>query len=172
MNKDTGADEQPASATGLGPVIGSFPEILVLGSFPSRQSLEKGEYYGNPQNQFWKIVEALFGIDHRLPYAERITGLTGAGVALWDMVHACHREGSADTRIRDPVHNDIPGLLAVYPSIRLIALNGRAAEKFWYRQANSPTGVPVVLLPSTSPAHASCRLEDKIRRWDNILTRI
>ena len=60
------------SERGFLPVHGESVEVLILGSFPSRQSLEKKEYYGNPQNHFWHIIEALYDIDRHLPYAVRI----------------------------------------------------------------------------------------------------
>lgn len=43
------------------PLVGPAPRLLLLGTFPSPLSREKGEYYGNPQNQFWRIVFSVFG---------------------------------------------------------------------------------------------------------------
>jgi hypothetical protein len=53
----------------------SDPRVLILGSFPSRKSLERTEYYGNPKNHFWSIMEVLLSIDSTLPYAVRIRAL-------------------------------------------------------------------------------------------------
>ena len=45
----------------------SFPKdndkakILILGTFPSEKSLECGEYYSNPKNQFWGMLEKVLG---------------------------------------------------------------------------------------------------------------
>ena len=61
-----------ATSAGFLPETGDSPRVLILGSFPSVKSLELCEYYGNPQNHFWKIMVALFAIDHRLPYRDRI----------------------------------------------------------------------------------------------------
>ena len=82
---------------GLFPVNGRDPVLLILGSYPSVQSLARNEYYGNPQNQFWKIMEILFGIDHTLPYISRTAHLTKQRIALWDVLFSCSRNGSADT---------------------------------------------------------------------------
>ena len=164
----------PERCAGLDPVIGDSPEVLILGSFPSRQSLLRSEYYGNPRNHFWQIIEALFAIDRRLPYASRVEQLCLHHVALWDVIHSCHREGSADDRIREPVVNDIDGLLAAHPSVRLIALNGTAAERCYtrYRSRNLPVSpVPTQLLPSTSPANARYSFDGKCRCWEVIRTR-
>ena len=54
--------------------MANSPEVLILGSFPGRQSLLKKEYYGNPRNHFWHIMEALFSIDRHLPYRSGLPG--------------------------------------------------------------------------------------------------
>ena len=44
---------------GLPAVCGDSPRVLILGSFPSEMSLARQEYYGNPQNKFWRIMGAV-----------------------------------------------------------------------------------------------------------------
>ena len=153
--------------TGLPPVHGKLPEVVIVGSFPSRQSLLKKEYYGNPRNHFWQILEALFSLDPHLPYRLRTSRLIDHRIALWDVICTCSREGSADARIRNPVFNDIAGFLAAFPSLRLVALNGSLAGRY-YHQLNISASVPVVVLPSTSPANTRYSLDEKIRRWEII----
>ena len=154
---------------GLLPVNGPRPLILILGSFPSVLSLAHGEYYGNPQNRFWAVMEELFGIPSALPYPERTRQLTREGVALWDAVAACTRPGSADSRIRDPVPNDIAGFIRAHPSIRLVALNGSTAGRLYHRLAEVE-GLPFVILPSTSPANARVPFKEKIKKWEVVRT--
>lgn len=152
---------------GLAPIVGRDPEILILGSYPSSQSLAKKEYYGNPKNQFWKIIDLLFGISCTLPYVERTSMLTGHRIALWDVLATCTRDGSADATIRDPVPNDIRGFLLKHPTVRFIALNGRTAGMYFH---HVNTGIPFVVLPSTSPAYARMTLEEKVKKWERIRT--
>ncbi|QYZ78018.1 DNA-deoxyinosine glycosylase [Methanofollis formosanus] len=154
--------------SGLPPVVGPSPIILVLGSFPSVVSLRVREYYGNPRNGFWRVMEALFGVPADRSYAERLEGLKAAGIALWDVVGACTRDGSSDASIREVAANDIPGFLDRHPTVCIIALNGRAAEH-WLRRVH-PTvwerpGVRVLALPSTSPANARLTIEEKTEAW-------
>ena len=150
--------------TGLPPIHGESVDVLILGSFPGRQSLQKKEYYGNPRNHFWQIIDSLFHIDRRLPYGIRTSRLAGHGIALWDVISTCCREGSADTRIRDPVFNDIMGFLNSFPLPRLIVLNGTSAGRY-YHQLNIPASVPIEVLPSTSPANTRYPLVEKVKRW-------
>jgi hypoxanthine-DNA glycosylase len=168
-DKNTLSAHPHSCAPGLPPVHGISTEVIILGSFPSCQSLQHQEYYGNPQNQFWKIIEALFQIDHHLPYNERTTRLTYHKIALWDVVSTCCRQGSADARIRFPVFNDLPGFFGSCPSLRLIILNGSTAGRY-FSLMKITLPVPVVVLPSTSPANARLSLNEKIKRWEIIRT--
>lgn len=150
---------------GLPTVTGPGPIILILGSYPSVLSLAHGEYYGNQKNQFWAVMEELFRIPATLPYPERSLRLTHKGIALWDVVRACTREGSADSRIRNPVPNDIAGFIRANPTIRLVVLNGSTASRMYHRFAEVE-GISSVLLPSTSPANARVPFTEKVRQWE------
>jgi hypoxanthine-DNA glycosylase len=88
----------------------SDPRVLILGSFPSRKSLERVEYYGNQKNHFWRIMEVLLSIDSTLPYADRIRALGERRIVLWDLVRSCRRNGSMDSDIQEPALNEIPHL--------------------------------------------------------------
>ena len=46
--------------TGLPPLVSRASRLLVLGSFPGAASLAKQQYYGHPQNQFWRILQAIW----------------------------------------------------------------------------------------------------------------
>jgi hypoxanthine-DNA glycosylase len=152
-------------------LIADGSRVLILGSFPSEMSLAKQEYYGNPQNAFWGVTEALFGIDPAAPYEERTSRLIAEGVAVWDVIARCSREGSGDDRITDPVVNPLISLLDEHPRIRHVAFNGGTA----YATARglapgifSLPGVEVERLPSTSPRHARMRLAEKAEAWSEI----
>jgi TDG/mug DNA glycosylase family protein len=166
-HKDTISANAQSCEAELPPVRGQSTEVVILGSFPSRQSLLYHEYYGNPQNHFWKIIEALFQIDRHLPYSVRTSRLTDHKIALWDVVSTCCRQGSADARIRSPVFNDLQGFFESCPSLRLVVLNGSTAGRY-YTMMKIPVPVPAVVLPSTSPANTRFTLGEKVRRWEII----
>lgn len=154
------------------PVVNAGCRVLVLGSMPGAASLAAAHYYAHPRNQFWPILHRLFGIDPSWPYPDRLAALTGARVALWDVVASCIRPGSLDGSI-DPasvVPNRVGDLLRRHRGIRAVFLNGGTADRLFRRFVLKPEPEPfrevhIELLPSTSPAHASRTLEEKLVRW-------
>lgn len=151
---------------GLPPVVGVGTVVLVLGSFPGVASLRAQQYYAHPQNHFWRILQALWP-QHALPgpeqYAARCGWLLARGLGLWDVYGTCEREGSLDARIRHAEVNDFAGLRAHCPKLAAIAHNG--GESFRHARATAQLGVPVLRLPSTSPANAAWCFERKCAAW-------
>jgi len=88
------------------PVVAENSRVLILGSMPSVASLAKHQYYAHPHNAFWQIIHDLWGVELSQDYAARVQFLLAHGLALWDVVASCRREGSADAAIRDAVVND------------------------------------------------------------------
>jgi hypoxanthine-DNA glycosylase len=154
--------------TGLPAVADSGARILILGSFPGAASLAAGQYYAHPRNQFWPLLSSLWGIDLRaLGYAGRLDALRQRGVALWDVHAACRRHGSLDRAIEDAEPNDLLGLVARLPLLRGIAHNG--GESARAMRVTLAFSLPVLRLPSTSPANASWTLERKRAAWAQAL---
>jgi len=150
--------------------------ILVLGSMPSRKSLEKTEYYAHPQNGFWPIMSTLLAFDAARPYETRLKLLREAGVALWDVAHQCVRPGSMDSaiRIESVVANDFNSFFSGHPGIRAIFFNGRKAEELYHKLVlpelpEKFTQFDYHLLPSTSPANAGMSQDEKLAAWKIIL---
>ena len=145
------------------------PQILILGSLPSVASVTQQQYYAHPQNAFWRIIEALFAERQPLTYAQRIALLKQNRIALWDVIARAKREGSLDSAIEaaSVVPNDIVGLISTFPSLHSIYLNGGSATTLFKRHIAQqlPRPVSVVSLPSTSPANARMRFEEKLAQW-------
>jgi hypoxanthine-DNA glycosylase len=156
---------------GLPPLLDANTRLVVLGSFPGVASLRAQQYYGHPQNQFWKIMATLFSPNAAevlaMPYAERTQWLLSQGVGLWDVYAACERVGSLDANIQNAQPNDLQSLLTRCPQLKLIAHNG--AESFKHAKFTQVLGVPVYRLPSTSAAHASVSFAEKLEVWRAVL---
>ena len=142
----------------LSPVIDEQSEILILGSVPGSLSLARKEYYANPSNHFWTLIQKLYHNNQPFEsYSEKIACLKYSHIALWDVIKSCWRKGSRDDKIRDPECNDIGNLLRKYPNIKRIVLNGRMAEKNFY--SSCPISIPVLVATSTSGR--SDKIKDK-----------
>ncbi len=138
--------------------------MLILGSFPSAASLAAQQYYAHPQNQFWRVLGAVIGAPlTEMDYPARIAAVQAAGIAIWDIYATCARAGSLDSAIRDARANGIGALKESAPALRRICFNGRTAAKR-LREIEA-LGYEALVLPSTSPAHAGMRFEEKLARW-------
>ena len=128
---------------GFAPVVGHRPKLLILGSLPGTKSLEMSEYYAQPQNAFWRIMDVLFDAGPQIPYGERLGRLTARGVAVWDVLAAGRRPGSLDSSIdaATAVVNDFRSFFASHGGIRLICFNGAKAAEL-YRRRVLPTLAP------------------------------
>ncbi|MES2509471.1 MAG: DNA-deoxyinosine glycosylase [Pseudomonadota bacterium] len=153
--------------TSLPPIVSVKTRLLILGSFPGVASLQSQQYYGHPQNHFWKILQALWPQD-ALPadYAARCEWLLAKKLGVWDVYASCEREGSLDTDIRHALLNDFTLLPALCPKMAAIAHNG--GESFRHSKHTLALGVPVHRLPSTSPANASWSFERKLAAWREV----
>ena len=103
-------DKAQGRVRSFGPWVGSEPQLLLLGSAPSVQSLAQGRYYAHPRNHFWPLMTAVLKENLPEDYTDRLEMLTRHGVALWDSIGSCRREGSLDSAIVDVTPNDIGGL--------------------------------------------------------------
>ncbi len=156
---------------GLPAVWQADAQILILGSLPGVASLRAAQYYAHPRNQFWPLLQQLFGIDASLPYEDRIAALRQQRLALWDLIGAAERRGSLDSAITPASIqlNDFSALLQQLPALRAVWLNGGTAAKAWQKLNKAgltlPATVQVFALPSSSPAHAALSFADKLQYW-------
>ena len=139
--------------------------MLILGSLPGEVSLAARRYYAHPQNRFWHLVGGAIGQDlTALDYDARLAALQAAGVALWDTVASAHRVGSLDAAIREAEPAPLAELVATLPALRAVAFNGRKSASIGRPQL-AHSGLALIDLPSSSPAHASMPLAEKERLW-------
>jgi TDG/mug DNA glycosylase family protein len=159
------------------PLVGRQAHTLILGTVPGVKSLEEQQSYAHPQNSFWKIMGKLFGAAVET-YEQRIALIKANKLAVWDVLASCTRQGSLDASI-DPASvevNDFATFLKKYPTIKRIFFNGATAEKEFMRRVlptlsqNIKARLFLKRLPSTSPAHATLRVEQKIKEWSALIS--
>ena len=101
------------------PIADAGATVLILGSMPGEESLRAGQYYAHPRNAFWPIMGDLFGAGPGLDYAARARVLKSNGIALWDVLASCARDGSLDSAIAGDsiLANDFPAFFLAHPGI-------------------------------------------------------
>jgi hypoxanthine-DNA glycosylase len=148
--------ENEEVAQGFAPIARRDAHVLVLGSLPSRASLQARQYYAQGS------------------YSARCRSLQEHGIAVWDVLSSSLRPGSldADIDMASAVPNDFEQFFARHRDIRLVCFNGRKAQQMFDRYVRSSCPddqFRFALLPSTSPAHASLTLGEKLEVWRGII---
>ena len=154
------------------PILGRGATTLILGSMPGVASLAAQQYYAHPRNAFWPIMGTLFGAGPELLYSDRTERLRSHGVAVWDVLKLCTREGSLDSAIVESSieTNDFEKMFAENPGIDRVFFNGAKADESYRRHVKTVTPhVILTRLPSTSPALASLDLAAKTQAWSTAL---
>ena len=152
---------------GFPAVVDANTRVLILGSLPGEASLALAQYYGNPRNAFWRLMEGVLDASLvPLAYEDRLAALRSRGVGLWDVIAEAERPGSLDAAIRDPAANDLLALVQTLPALRLVAFNGGTAAKLGGRLVGDR--VATLALPSSSPAHAARSFAEKAEIWNGL----
>lgn len=137
------------------PYFDKSSTILILGSFPSFLSRKEGFYYGNPQNRFWKILGQVFLEEEPSSLSDKKAMLSRHHLALYDAYGALKIQGSQDASIKEAKLSDLSPILSSCP-IKRILCNGKASYQGTIKQVG--IFVPIISLPSSSPANASYSL--------------
>lgn len=141
------------------PIINTNTRILFLGSFPSIASFEHSFYYAHARNAFWPILEKIFNVKFENNEAKKHFCLE-KGIGLWDVIGSCERSNSSDTNLKNCIPNDFAKLLYDYPNIQALGFTGKKSYDLFQKYFKD-LEIKKVLLPSTSPAHASMKFEEK-----------
>ncbi|KVM77961.1 DNA-deoxyinosine glycosylase [Burkholderia ubonensis] len=153
---------------GFAPVVGPATHTMILGSFPGEASLDAAQYYAHPRNQFWRLLGEVLGEPalHELAYDARLERVLKHGIGIWDVLAACHREGSLDSAIRNAKPNDFDALREHAPLLKKVCFNGKTAGRF--AEVIGAAGYETLVLPSSSPANAMMSFEQKLALWRRI----
>lgn len=172
--------------TAFPPVAAANANTLILGSMPGVASLQEQRYYAHPRNAFWPIMAKCLtpeSADKREPgllsdedYQQQLKVLQQNRIALWDVLKQCERAGSLDSNIvaSSVECNDFPRFLKRYNNITTVLFNGKTAERLFRKHMagmlHDNLDAPALLcLPSTSPAMAALKFEQKLEHWRTAL---
>lgn len=151
------------------PVFSDRSRVLILGTMASPASLRAQFFYGHPQNAFWRLLAALTEDEPGDTPEQKRAFLLRNGIALWDTLESCAREGASDSAIRDPVPTDIAELAHACPALGAVFLNGGTALRFYRKYHAKNVALPYFGLPSSSPANARGGFDAKLAAWRAVL---
>lgn len=145
----------------FGPFYKKNSKVLILGSMPSRKSLEEGFYYAHPQNRFWKVLSFIYNEDIPQTIVDKKKFLERHYIALWDVIESCDIKGSSDSSIRNVVVNDINYILN-NSNVSVIYTTGRVSYNLYNKYCKDNTEIDAIYLPSTSPANCGRGIFEKL----------
>ena len=172
---------------GLNSVITKEIKAIILGTFPSIKSRNIC-YYNHEKNLFWPIIAETFNEGKCLKTKEeRYTCLLENHIGLWDVIKQCNFEtkSSLDSKIikESIIFNDFNKLRVNCPYLKtFIFSSGNAAKLLKYYQNNISkedklkqwldNNIQYLTMPSTSPANARMKPEEKLAIWKETLNKI
>lgn len=125
---------------------------------PSVKSREQGFYYAHPQNRFWSVLSAVYGVSDLQTAEQKTIFLLKHHIALWDVIASCNIESSSDASIKNAVPNDLSVVFSK-ADIKAVFTTGTKAFSLYNRFYGGSAFLKPTLLPSTSPAN--CRITTK-----------
>jgi double-stranded uracil-DNA glycosylase len=150
-------------------------KYLLLGSFAGKPATGYEWFYGNGRNQFWSILEGVYGM--KLPTKKKQQELFSTlGMAIADMILSCERKANSnlDRNLTNMVFNTRAIAQVIYRNkINTIYFSSRFAERLFRQQfagiiARYPE-IALVTLPSPSPRYAALSRAQKIIRYRQLL---
>ncbi len=155
----------------LEPWINDETRILIVGTMPGDESINKQMYYANSRNRFWTYIQEILNTGQTLEENTRKQFLQSYHIGLWDSLSVCQRDGSLDSNIKNYEPNDF----SKFQSVKYILCNGKKAYKY-FKENNAQyledKNRECFELPSTSPANASISEAEKFKKWKEKLLEV
>jgi hypoxanthine-DNA glycosylase len=161
-------------------------KYLILGSFTGRQAVKGTSvtddsydwFYGTRKNQFWPILEEVYGIKLRAKRSKQEL-LTQLGIAMADIIYQCERkdDSNLDSNLSIIEYNTkaIAGILDGH-QIEKIYFTSRFVEERFKKEFKDiiyrHPGIELITLPSPSPRYARMSKEQKINKYKDLLPEI
>ena len=166
----------------FGNLVPSRAEYLILGSFTGRQAV-KGTaatydaydwFYGTKRNQFWPILEDVYGIELRNKRSKQEL-FTELGIAMADIIFQCERKdgSNSDSNLINIVYNIEPDIEMLKNNhIRKIFFTSKFVEdkfnKVFKEFFEHHSSIQYVTLPSPSPRYARISKEQKTKIYKRL----
>lgn len=152
------------------PVVDSNSRIIILGTMPGKISLETGEYYANPNNNFWFFISKITSENDLSNYSKKIEALLKNGIAIWDVLKYCERKTSLDIDIKNEYPNNFESFFLNYLKIKNVFFNGTTAYILYKKHIGFGINRIYSRLPSSSntPGRYVKNIAEKLKEWEKL----
>jgi hypoxanthine-DNA glycosylase len=170
----------------FGNFVPNKSKYMILGSFAGRQAVKGTNatddsydwYYGTKRNQFWPMLEEVYGIELRNKL-DKQAFFTKLRMAIADIIYQCERKdgNNLDANLVNPVYNinSIAEIVDCNP-IEKIFFTSRWVEKRFKVEFKKiikrHPAIELITLPSPSPRYATMKKEQKILKYKKLLPRL
>jgi len=161
-------------------------KYLILGSFAGKEAVKGTDYhdpkydwyYGTKRNQFWPILENVYGVELRNRQAKQNLFFK-LGIGIADIIYQCERGNGSnlDSNLINPIYNikPITDVFDNYP-IQNIFFTSRFVEKrfkqIFKTVISHYPSIFMITLPSPSPRFAQLSREGKIARYVELFPKL
>ncbi len=157
----------------FGDFVPKKTKYLMLGGFVTKPSNPYDWFYTNGRNQFWPIMEEVFGQNFKTKQVQQAL-FERLEMALADIILACERKKNSnlDMNLFNIVYN-IQGIKAIINKhkIEKIFFTSRHVENL-FKKVFKDIKIESVCLPSPSPRYAAMRKSEKIQLYKTLLPRL
>lgn len=156
---------------GLAPVLFEDTKILIIGTAPGEDSLDKQEYYAHENNKFWGTIMAILDETDPVDYKNRINILRKHRIGLWDLYETFERtnENSSDKQTVVKTWNDFGKYIPLDVSI---IFNGKWGDsKYKHVRKFIKNNIPqrAYHCYSTTPMPIGVSNENRFKDWENTI---
>ncbi len=162
----------------FGDFVPKKTKYLMLGSFPTKPSHRYDWFYANGRNQFWPIMEEVYGSSFRTKEKQQQL-FSQLEMALADIILACERRDNSnlDINLFNIVYN-IKAIKAIITKnkIQKIFFTSRFVETSFRKHFKDILQLypkmELICLPSPSPRYATMTKQGKVKRYKELLPNV
>ncbi len=162
----------------FGEFVPKNSRYLLLGSFVARPVTGYDWFYSNGRNQFWPILEEVYGLK-LVTKNQQQKLFEGIKMVLADVILSCERVNNSnlDINLTNIVYN-LEGIGRIFEKngIERVYFTSRFVEGSFLRQfrdiAREYSKENLIYLPSPSPRNAGMSKQEKVRKYKELLPKL
>ena len=162
----------------FGDFVPNNTKYLLLGSFTTRPSEGYEWFYANGRNQFWPIMQEVYGLDFSTKKQQQKLFIQ-LEMALADIILSCERRKNSnlDVNLFNITFNtQAIKTIIIKNKIQKIFFTSRHVETLFRKQFKEVVEkypeIKLITLPSPSPRYALITKAEKIKRFRKLLPKL